>query len=125
MKRAAILFFIFVFSCSLNLSAHVMGYNSSDIIQCTINACIAMHDAVAIGDSVAFMKSALEFRTNDVANFNSPSCKDDTMGAVDCYLVFDEAFAYNLAKGCNVYRHTEAMNTSLVLPSSSLSAKEK
>lgn len=116
MKRNAILFLLTVFISSLTVSAQIDSSDTAesedvtDVIQEAIDACIAMRDAAAVGDSAMLMQSALELRANNVANFNSLRCKDDTIGSVNGHLVFDEAFADSLANGRDVYSHADDIN---------------
>lgn len=117
MKRITILLLITLFTSHLctsaqeTTSATVQEINdSTDIIQSTIDACIAMRDAAAAGDSAALMQSAMELRQNEVANFNSLRCKDDTIGSLIGHLVFDEAFADSLATGHDAYRSADDLN---------------
>lgn len=116
MKRIALLFFTTIFISTLTLWAQVECPDTletdevTDVIQDAIDACIAMRDAAAMGDSAALMLSAQELRANNVGYFSSLRCKDDTVGSVNGHLVFDEAFADSLANGRDVYRHAEDMN---------------
>lgn len=68
-------------------------------IQAVIDACMAMRDAVAAGDSAAISLSAAKLRSARVANFNALRCRDGAEASVNGHLVFDEAFADSLANG--------------------------
>ena len=48
-------------------------------IQATIDACIAMRDAVAAGDTAAIRQSSKDLKSSGVSNFGSLRCKDDTI----------------------------------------------
>lgn len=116
MKRIVILFIISVFINPFIVLAQVENPDTAevedvtDVIQEAIDACIAMRDAAVVGDSALLMKSALMLRENNVTNFNSLHCKDDTIVSVNGHLVFDEAFADSLANGRDVYRHADDIN---------------
>ena len=118
MKRIAFLFLITVLIHSFTLSAQVEcpdtteAEDVTDVIQDAIDACIAIRDAAVVGDSAVLMQSAQELRANNVVNFNSLRCKDDTIGSLNGHLVFDEAFVDSLANGRDIYRYADDMNRS-------------
>lgn len=118
MKRIVFLFLITMLINSLTVLAQVEypdtteAQEVTDVIQDAIDACIAMRDAAVVGDSAVLMQSAQELRANNVANFNSLRCKDDSVGSLNGHLVFDEAFADSLANGRDIYRHADDMNRS-------------
>lgn len=110
MKRSiSFLFTLFVCISTFNISAQEIN-DSTDIIQSAIDACIAMRDAAAAGDSTVLVQSARELRECDAVNFNSLRCQDDTIGSLNGHLVFDEAFADSLATSDDIYRHADDMN---------------
>ncbi len=118
MKRIAFLFLITVTLSYCPVSAQVQSPSVNDdevvtdVIQDAIDACIAIRDAAVVGDSAVLMQSAQELRANNVVNFNSLRCKDDTIGSLNGHLVFDEAFVDSLANGRDIYRYADDMNRS-------------
>jgi hypothetical protein len=82
-------------------------------IQSVIDACIAMRDAVASGDSAAIRVSARSLKDSGVTGFNSLRCKDDSIASLNGHLVFDVVFADSLAAGnTSVYDRADEMNRS-------------
>jgi hypothetical protein len=86
-------------------------------IDATINACIAMRDAVASNDSAAIKQSANALKAAGTTSFNSLRCKDDVDGDLESpslngHLIFDEVFADSLAEGKDVYWKADDMNRS-------------
>ena len=81
-------------------------------IDATINACIAMRDAVANNDSAAIKQSAIDLKAAGTTNFSSLRCKDDSIASLNGHLVFDEAFADSIAEGKNVYGKADDLNRS-------------
>lgn len=81
-------------------------------IDATINACIAMRDAVANKDSVAIKQSAIELKAAGTTNFSSLRCMDDSIASLNGHLVFDEAFADSIAEGKDVYGKADDLNRS-------------
>lgn len=82
-------------------------------IQAVIDACIAMRDAVAKGDTAAIRQSANDLKSAGATNFSSLRCKDDSIASLRGHLVFDEAFADSLASGnTSVYDKADDMNRS-------------
>ena len=88
------------------------GVPDSLEIQSVIDACIAMRDAVATGDTAAIRQSAIELKKTGAKNFTSLKCKDDdSIASLKGHLVFDAAFADSLASGnTSVYDHADDMN---------------
>jgi hypothetical protein len=78
-------------------------------IQATIDACIAMRDAVAAGDSAAIRQSADSLRNCKTAVFVTLRCKDDTIFPMNGHLVFDESFADSIAEGKDVYGKVDSI----------------
>ncbi len=102
--------FILSIVCTLNVSAQKAD---SLEIQAVIDACIAMRDAVAAGDTAAIRQSGLQLKSVGVTNFTSLRCKDDSIASLNGHLVFDEAFADSLAVGnISVYAKADNMNSS-------------
>ena len=79
-------------------------------IDAAFNACIAMRDAVAKNDTAAIRQSAVDLKAVGATSFNSLRCKDDSIASLNGHLVFDEAFADNLAEGKEVYGKADEMN---------------
>lgn len=79
-------------------------------IDATVNACIAMRDAVANNDSTAIKQSAKDLKDCNTTSFNSLRCNDDSIASLNGHLVFDEAFADSLAEGKDVYVKADDMN---------------
>lgn len=107
-------FILFILSvcCTMNVSAQEKNSGSMEI-QAVIDACIAMRDAVAEGDTAAIRQSANDLKTAGATNFNSLRCKDDSLASLNGHLVFDEAFADSLASGnTSVYDKADDMNRS-------------
>ena len=93
-----LLFAILFVCCAVNISAQ--GEKSDQMeIQAVVDACIAMRDAVAEGDTAAIRQSANDLKVAGATNFNSLRCKDDSIASLRGHLVFDEAFADSLACG--------------------------
>lgn len=110
MKR--ITFIILSVLCTFNVSAQKTDIDSLEI-QAVIDACIAMRDAVAAGDSAAIRQSGQGLKSAGVTNFTSLRCKDDSIASLNGHLVFDEAFADSLASGnSSVYDKADDMNRS-------------
>jgi len=104
-----IYFVILSICCVFNVSAQKNNTDNMEI-QAAIDACIAMRDAVAAGDSAAIRKSSRDLKSSGVSNFGSLRCKDDTIASLNGHLVFDEAFADSLAEGKDVYQKADNMN---------------
>ena len=81
-------------------------------IDATINACIAMRDAVANNDSAAIKQSAKDLKAAGTTSFNSLRCKDDSIASLNGHLVFDEAFADSIAEGKDVYGKADDLTRS-------------
>ena len=81
-------------------------------IDATINACIAMRDAVANNDSTAIKQSAKDLKAAGTTSFNSLRCKDDSIASLNGHLVFDEAFADSIAEGKDVYGKADDLTRS-------------
>lgn len=108
MKRR-FLGFISVLCMSFVVKAQDAQSDSLEI-QSVIDACIAMRDAVAAGDTAAIRQSAVDLRAMGVSTFNSIRCKDDSSASLAGHLVFDEAFADSLASGnTEVYANADNM----------------
>ena len=108
-----LILFILSVCCTVNVSAQENNSESSMEIQAVIDACIAMRDAVAEGDTAAIRQSANDLKAAGVTNFNSLRCKDDSIPSLRGHLVFDEAFADSLACGStSVYDKADDMNRS-------------
>lgn len=96
--------------CTLNLSAQKTNTDSLEI-QAVIDACIAMRNAVAEGDTAAIRKSAGDLKASGATSFISLRCKDDSIASLNGHLVFDAAFADSLALGnMSVFDHADAMS---------------
>ena len=79
-------------------------------IQSVMDVCIAMRDAVAVGDTTAIRQSSLALESVGVRAFNDIECLDDSIGSLNGHLVFDEAFADSLAEGkLHVYDNADEM----------------
>ena len=110
MKKISII--IFVFCCAVDVFAQKTITDNFEI-QAVVDACIAMRDAAAIGDTAAIRQSGKDLKATGVANFSSLRCKDDSIASLNGHLVFDEAFADSLASGkTTVYDHADDMNRS-------------
>ena len=110
MKR--ITFIILSVLYTFNVSAQETDTDRLEI-QAVIDACIAMRDAVAAGDSATIRLSGQELKSTGVTNFTSLRCKDDSIASLNGHLVFDEAFADSLASGnSSVYDKADDMNRS-------------
>ena len=81
-------------------------------IDATVNACIAMRDAVANNDSTAIKQSAKDLKNCNTTSFNSLRCNDDSIASLNGHLVFDEAFADSIAEGKDVYGKADDLNRS-------------
>lgn len=81
-------------------------------IDATINACIAMRDAVANNDSAAIKQSAKDLKAAGTTSFNSLRSKDDSIASLNGHLVFDEAFADSIAEGKDVYGKADDLTRS-------------
>ncbi|MBQ4632411.1 MAG: hypothetical protein IJB46_03575 [Prevotella sp.] len=110
MKRISII--ILSLLCAFNVTAQKS--DTEDMaIQGVIDACIAMRDAVAAGDTAAISKSAQDLKESGATNFKTLRCKDDSIGSLKGHLVFNEAFADSLAKGkTSVYDDADDINRS-------------
>ena len=98
--------------CVLNISAQEDASEKLGI-QTVIDACIALRDAVATGDTVAIRQSADDLRAAGTVSFVSLRCKDESVASLDGHLVFDEAFADSLASGnTSVYSKANALHKS-------------
>lgn len=108
MKKIVLI--VFSFFCALNIFAQ--NDVSEDMgIQAVIDACIALRDAVATGDTVAILQSAKDLKAVKTVSFNSLRCKDASILSLDGHLVFDETFADSLAAGnTSVYQRANEMN---------------
>lgn len=83
-------------------------------IQSVMDVCIAMRDAVAVGDTTAIRQSSLALESVGVRAFNDIECLDDSIGSLNGHLVFDEAFADSLAEGkLHVYDNADEMEKSI------------
>ncbi len=108
MKKITVILTCVLFA--LHLSAQEPVQDSLKI-QAVIDACIAMRDAVAIGDSAAIRQSALDLESAGIGSFSSLRCKDDSIASLNGHLVFDPAFADSLASGnTSVYSNADNMN---------------
>lgn len=108
MKKIALIV-ISVF-CALNISAQEVTFGKKGI-QAVMDACIALRDAVATGDTLAIRQSANDLKAVGTVSFNSLRCKDESIPSLDGHLVFDEAFADSLASGnTSVYHKANEMN---------------
>ena len=107
-----LILFILSVCCTMNVSAQENNSESMEI-QAVIDACIAMRDAVAKGDTAAIRQSANDLKSAGATNFSSLRCKDDSIASLRGHLVFDEAFADSLASGnTSVYDKADDMNRS-------------
>lgn len=98
--------------CTFSMYAQE-AFTDSLKIQSVIDACIAMRDAVASGDSAAIRVSAQGLKDSGVTGFNSLRCKDDSIASLNGHLVFDVVFADSLAAGnTSVYDRADEMNRS-------------
>ena len=105
-------FIILSIFCTLNVSAQENDSDNLEI-QSVIDACIAMRDAVASGDTAAIRQSAKDLKAAGTSSFNSLRCKDDSIASLKGHLVFDEAFADSLASGnTSIYDKADDMNRS-------------
>lgn len=108
MKKIVLI--VFSLFCALNISAQEDASEKLGI-QKVIDACIALRDAVATGDTVAIRQSAEDLKAAKTVSFNSLRCKDESISSLDGHLVFDEAFADSLAAGnTSVYQQANDMN---------------
>ena len=108
MKKIVLI--VFSLFCVLNISAQEDASEKLGI-QTVIDACIALRDAVATGDTVAIRQSAEDLKAVKTVSFNSLRCKDESISSLDGHLVFDEAFADSLAAGnTSVYQQANDMN---------------
>lgn len=108
MKKIVLI--VFSLFCALNISAQEDASEKLGI-QTVIDACIALRDAVATGDTVAIRQSAEDLKAAKTVSFNSLRCKDESVASLDGHLVFDEAFADSLAAGnTSVYQQANDMN---------------
>ena len=108
MKKIVLI--VFSLFCALNISAQEDASEKLGI-QTVIDACIALRDAVATGDTVAIRQSAEDLKAVKAVSFNSLRCKDESISSLDGHLVFDEAFADSLAAGnTSVYHQANEMN---------------
>lgn len=108
MKKIVLI--VFSLFCALNISAQEDASEKLGI-QTVIDACIALRDAVATGDTVAIRQSAEDLKAAKTVSFNSLRCKDESISSLDGHLVFDEAFADSLAAGnTSVYQQANDMN---------------
>ena len=97
--------------CTLNIMAQEITCTDCLEIQAVIDACIAMRDAVAEGDTAAIRLSAQDLRATGVTNFDSLRCKDDSIASLNGHLIFNEAFADSLALGnTSVFEKADDMN---------------
>lgn len=105
---------IFSVICVISATTSFAQDSASDTlsIDATINACIAMRDAVAANDSAAIKQSVNDLKAAGTTNFNSLRCKDDSIASLKGHLVFDEAFADSLAEGKDVYDKADDLNRS-------------
>ena len=102
---------LFTIHCSLFNSSAAALPDSLDI-QAAIDACIAMRDAVAAGDSAAIRQSAADLKAAGTTGFSSLRCKDDSIASLNGHLVFHDAFADSIAEGkTDVYRHADDVTT--------------
>lgn len=121
MKQIAILF-LFTFSV-LSLSAQTEKKAKSageevlqpidsieNMFDATVDACIAMRDAVANNDSIGIKKSADELRACKTSDFYSLHNQEDEEPSLNGHLVFDEVFADSLAEGKEVYQKADDFN---------------
>ena len=107
-----LILFILSVCCTMNVLAQDKKSDCMEI-QAVIDACIAMRDAVAKGDTAAIRQSANDLKSAGATNFNSLRCKDDSIASLRGHLVFDEAFADSLASGnTSVYDKADDMNRS-------------
>lgn len=109
-----ILFTLIGCICAFNISAQ-NGATDALSIQGVIDACIAMRDAVAKGDTIALRQATEDLRAADVVNFSSLRCKDDSIASLKGHLVFDDVFADSLIAGkTHVYEKADDMIRSSV-----------
>lgn len=107
-----LILFILSVCCTMNVLAQDKKSDCMEI-QAVIDACIAMRDAVAKGDTAAIRQSANDLKSAGATNFSSLRCKDDSIASLRGHLVFDEAFADSLASGnTSVYDKADDMNRS-------------
>lgn len=107
-----LILFILSVCCTMNVLAQDKKSDCMEI-QAVIDACIAMRDAVAKGDTAAIRQSANDLKSAGATNFSSLRCKDDSIASLRGHLVFDEAFADSLASGnASVYDKADDMNRS-------------
>ena len=108
MKKIVLI--VFSLFCALNISAQE-DVSEELSIQTVMDACIALRDAVATGDTVAIRQSAEDLKAVKTVSFNSLRCKDESVQSLDGHLVFDEVFADSLAAGnTSVYNQADEMN---------------
>ena len=93
--------------CTLNVVAQ---NDDTESIQATIDACIAMRDAVAANDSAAIKQSAAILKDCKTSEFLALKCKDDSIASLNGHLVFDEEFADSLAEGKDVFADADSHN---------------
>ena len=88
--------------CTLPIAAQD---NETDnlTIQSTIDACIAMRDAVAAGDTAAIRQSSAALRDCNTEDFFTLQSTARTTPSLNGHLIFEETFADGLAAGKNVY----------------------
>lgn len=111
--RTIVFFIVALLGTSLHASPFTLHASPDSMsIQAAIDACIAMRDAVAAGDTAAIRQSSKDLKSSGVSNFGSLRCKDDTIASLNGHLVFDEAFADSLAEGKDVYQKADDMNRS-------------
>lgn len=88
--------------CTLPIAAQ--DNETDDLaIQSAIDACIAMRDAVAVGDTAAIRQSSEALRDCNTMDFYTLQSTARTTPSLNGHLVFEEAFADSLAAGKDVY----------------------
>lgn len=105
---------LIILSVIYSFSAYAQDASTDSMqIQAVVDACISMRDAVAAGDTAAIRQSGQDLKASGVTSFNSLRCKDDSIASLNGHIVFDEAFADNLAAGnTSVYDKADDMNRS-------------
>lgn len=95
--------------CTLPIAAQ-NDNTSTQEIQAAIDACIAMRDAAAAGDTAAIRLSADALKKCQTSEFFSLNSTDDSIPSINGHLVFSETFADSLAQGKDVYQEADDIN---------------
>jgi len=107
MKKTVLIFL----SVLCSFSAYAQDVSTDNMqIQAAIDACIAMRDAAAAGDTTALRLSASNLKAAGTTAFTSLRCKDDSIASLNGHLVFDHAFADSLAAGSDIYSRADIMS---------------